>query len=306
MKNTTRRSANRRNQHGCLLSLSLFYGVASCGISEPSVSPDQETHRAAEGQSPTTPDNGSLLFLARGGAPETKSLGDSYESHAQTLLPCMDTLPADATATEAGQADACGGGGSPSPPPPPPPPPPPSPSPTSTGVLGPKPNTSGTSSYLLSAGMAGSRLSGLFTEGWVQICEIHAYARRPGLFGSPNRDEQTCTYSPPLGSSLVVLRTKSASENGCSWSYQLVRGGTNFAMVSEIDTIYGKAKDAALSIGNVALSVQLGQMHDYHKSTLLLSSNTDIAKLTGTATSGGGLGANGWCDIVIEGLLLKN
>ena len=187
-----------------------------------------------------------------------------------------------------------------------PPPPPPPPPPTTTGVLGPKPNTSGTSSYLLSAGMAGSRLSSLFTEGWVEICAIHAYARRPGLFGSPSSDEKTCTYSPLPGSSLVLLRTKFASENGCSWSYQLVRGGTDFAMVSEIDTIYGKAIAAALSKGDAALSVQLGQMRDYHKSTLLLSSNTDIAKLTGTATSGGVWGANGWCDIVIEGLLLKN
>ncbi len=181
--------------------------------------------------------------------------------------------------------------------PPPPPPPPPSPS---EAILGPKPAIEGLSQLTA----AGLDTTNLFTEKWATLCELHLYAKKP-FFGPPRTDENTCLSGPPPGYKVLLVKIVVKSEGNCSRSSSAVRAGTDFSWINEIDRIYGKAIDLAIGIGDTSLAIKLGQMRDYHKSILRVSSTTDVFSMWGKATSGTGFGTNGWCDLALEGFLIK-
>lgn len=178
---------------------------------------------------------------------------------------------------------------------------PPPPPPASAAVLGPKPEIAGLD-YLATAGLD---TAGLFNERWVTLCELHLYARKP-FIGPPRTDEGTCISGPPPGYKVLLTKIRVISEGNCSRSNNTVRAGTDYSSLSEIDRIYGKAIEFALKEGKLDVALKLGQMRDYHKSILQVSSKTDVFSMWGKATSGTGFGTNGWCDLALDGLLIKD
>jgi hypothetical protein len=180
--------------------------------------------------------------------------------------------------------------------------------PASAALFGPKP-TVVAADILARVGLTNA--TSLFEEHWQPLCEIHIWAEEGTAWRDPEAIEKQCSGSPIGGTTLVQVRVVNYSARRCSFSTNLLRAGTDFKIIDEMDEKYKQAlEEIKLSVQwdenqKAELSAKLGEMHRYHKSVLEATSKLDVGALWSRAVGDTWYGGRGWCDLVLEGLVMK-
>lgn len=156
--------------------------------------------------------------------------------------------------------------------------------------------------YLRKSGMDVS--DEFMVEKWSELCPISIYAKK-GTFSS-NTVEKDCVNMPLGDYKLLAVRVKVISEVKCSYSADIIRANANLEAVAESDRLFGRAIDLALKAKDIDASAKLGQMQDKRRDYLKVASNMDTGKMWAKATSGWGFGTNAWCDLRLEGYMIRD
>lgn len=140
---------------------------------------------------------------------------------------------------------------------------------------------------------------------YTMACPVALYTRKSA--------STSCTMLAPRGTILrsalypnyQPLRDQVSGHNCSKTVTQLASGGTVQSR-TEVDSIYGRAINAALSVGNVKLAGELGQLRDYHLSVINISSDTATVQVTFYAKAdsfwkggrGGNCNGTYWADFI--------
>ena len=139
---------------------------------------------------------------------------------------------------------------------------------------------------------AGVDTAGLFQDWPRVLCSVNLHTT-----GS-DEIEKTVTCSAPSG--FLMATPAWAYENRvdkCSYTFNFVRGGTNYSRIEEIDRNYGRAIDLALKAGKFDIAIKIGQMRDYAKAAYAEKSETDAYVLWARAKSRWYESSGAFCDV---------